>query len=108
MLVSAFLFSTYHSNTSQTMYAAAMGLIMAYAYEAFGNFLVPLAIHVGANVLVYIMTRAGINETAFVSKLWTKIGIGAAAVAVVALVIAVAGLFVLEREKKLLKPAPKV
>lgn len=97
MVVSACLFSAYHSNRSQTMYAAVIGFIMAYAYEAFGNFLVPLAIHVGANVIVYIMTRAGINETAFVSM----------PVAVVALVIAVAGLFVLEREKKLLKSAPK-
>ncbi|MBR5248947.1 MAG: HAD hydrolase-like protein [Lachnospiraceae bacterium] len=97
MVVSAFLFSVYHSNTSQTMYAAVIGFIMAYAYEAFGNFLVPLAIHVGANMVVYIMTRAGINETAFVSM----------PVAVVALVIAVVGLFVLEREKRLLKFALK-
>ena len=97
MLISAFLFSAYHSNTSQTMYAAVIGFIMAYAYEAFGNFLVPLAIHVGANVIVYIMTRAGINETAFVSM----------PVAVVALVIAVVGFVVLEKEKKLLKSAPK-
>ena len=43
------------------------------------------------------MTRAGINETAFVSM----------PVAVVALVIAVVGLFVLEREKRLLKFALK-
>ncbi len=98
MLVSAFLFSVYHPHTPQTMYAAVIGFIMAYAYEAFGNFLVPVAIHVGANVLVYIMNIAGINETAFVSR----------PVAFIALAITVAGMFMLEKEKQLLKDKKKI
>ncbi len=93
VLISACLFGAYHSAVSQGIYAFVIGFIMAYAYEIFGNFLVPLSIHVGANVLVYIMTKAGINETAFVSM----------PVAVVALAITVVGMFVLEKEKKLLK-----
>ncbi len=93
MLLSALVFSTYHGNTAQSLYAFVIGFLLAYAYEYFGSFYVPLAIHVGANVLVFVLTKAGINETAFVSI----------PVAAVTMVIAIAGFILLEKNKRILK-----
>lgn len=91
IVLSAFVFSAFHGNSVQGMYSFVIGCLMAYAYDYFGSFAVPVGIHVGANVLVYILSTLGIGETAFVS--WP--------VCVIALVVAGAGFFLLHREKKI-------
>lgn len=57
--LSALLFGLYHMNLVQGVYATAMGCLMAYGYEYFGSFKVPVAIHITANVLAYGMGFLG-------------------------------------------------
>lgn len=92
MLLSAFLFGFYHTNSVQGMYAFAMGCLMAYAYEYFGTFKAPLAMHVLANVLAYLLTETGVSETAFFG--WPVCG--------ATLMLGAAGLWMLMRRKKVL------
>lgn len=91
MLLCAFAFSGFHGNTVQIVYSFVIGLLIAYAYEFFGSFYVPVAIHMVANIAVYLMNVSGIGSTAFVSE----------PVAGVALAIAVGGFLLLEKQKKL-------
>ncbi len=56
MLVSALLFAVYHGNSVQSIYAAVMGFLMAYAYEYFGDFRAALGVHILANVLAYVLS----------------------------------------------------
>ena len=61
IVASAALFGLYHGNSVQVIYAFVMGLFMAYAYEAFGSFYMPLGIHIGANILAcMIQYRQGL------------------------------------------------
>lgn len=61
IVASAALFGLYHGNSVQVTYAFVMGLFMAYAYEAFGSFYMPLGIHIGANILAcMIQYRQGL------------------------------------------------
>lgn len=57
--VSAALFGFYHGNVVQGIYAFAMGCLIAYAYEYFGDFRAAVGIHMGANILVYVLSFAG-------------------------------------------------
>lgn len=91
IVLSAFIFSAFHGNSVQGMYSFVIGCLMAYAYDYFGSFYVPVAIHVGANVLVYTLSVLGVGQTAFVS--WP--------VCIVALIMAAAGFFLLHKEKKI-------
>ena len=56
LIVSAVIFGVYHGNEVQSFYAFIMGCLIAYAYEYFGTFWVPVLIHVLANVLAYSFT----------------------------------------------------
>jgi membrane protease YdiL (CAAX protease family) len=56
ILISAIIFSVYHGNSVQGIYAFLMGCLIAYGYEYFGNFTVAIAMHVGANLLAYLIT----------------------------------------------------
>ena len=64
---SALLFGLYHGNMVQGIYAALMGCLMAYAYEYFGSFRAPLAIHIAANVMAYGMSFMGTAPGGMVS-----------------------------------------
>ncbi len=93
MLLSALVFSAFHGNTTQSIYAFVLGFLMAYGYEYFGSFYVPVGIHMGANILMYLLTKTGVNETGFASV----------PVAVVTMIIAVVGFVLLEKKKRILK-----
>ena len=54
--VSALLFGIYHANTVQGIYGFLMGCLIAYGYEYFGNYKVPVVIHIVANVLAYCLS----------------------------------------------------
>ena len=55
MLISAVFFGLYHGNSVQGIYAVILGYLMVYAYEYFGDFRIPVAIHMAANVIAYIL-----------------------------------------------------
>lgn len=65
--VAAALFGFYHMNTVQGVYAFIMGLIIAYAYEYFGDFRAPVAVHVMSNIISYCLSYTAIAVTGFVS-----------------------------------------
>ena len=56
ILFSALLFGLYHMNAVQAVYGFVIGCIMAYGYEYFGTFKIPVAIHIVANVTAYLLT----------------------------------------------------
>lgn len=56
MLIAALLFSVYHGNSVQGIYGFLMSCLFIYAYEFFGDFKVPVAMHVGANLLAYCLS----------------------------------------------------
>lgn len=88
--VSAALFGFYHGNVVQGAYAFAMGCLIAYAYEYFGDFKVAAGVHMGANILVYLLSYAGFEVS------WPAGGIACAA----CLVCAAGCLYLLHRQKR--------
>ena len=62
VIVSSLVFAVYHLNPVQGIYAFIMGCMIAGLYEVFGHFLVPVFVHVGCNVFVYLMSVSGIGE----------------------------------------------
>ena len=50
-IISAFIFGLAHGNLVQFVYAFFAGLMMAYLYEKYQNFLAPLLFHFSANAL---------------------------------------------------------
>ena len=93
LLLSAFFHGSFNSDSTQIMYIFVIGLIMAYAYQLFGSFYMPMALHVGAGIVTYLMYRfTGAESTA-----------AGQPVAYVALVIAIVAFVLLEKEKGILK-----
>jgi len=88
MIISAALFAMYHGNSVQGIYAFLIGLLMVYGYEYFGEFRIPVAIHMAANLLVYLFSYTGISAD-FMN--WP--------VCLLCLFWAVGGIFFLNREK---------
>ncbi len=56
LVLSALLFGIYHMNLVQGLYAFVMGLLMAYAYERFGSFFYPVAMHIFANIIGCVLS----------------------------------------------------
>lgn len=65
--VSALLFGIYHANTVQGIYGFLMGCLIAYGYEYFGNYKVPVLMHVIANVLIYCLSYVKLSVSGAVS-----------------------------------------
>ena len=59
ILVSALCFGIYHSNIVQGSYAFLLGCVIAWLYESFGHFYVPVAAHILSNVAAYLLTMTG-------------------------------------------------
>jgi len=59
VLVSGALFGLYHGNDVQGIYAFVIGVLMAYMYEYFADFRIPVFMHIGANVMAYILSFTG-------------------------------------------------
>ncbi len=53
IVVSALIFGLYHMNWVQGVYGFLMGCLIAYAYEYFGSFKVPVLLHMLFNILAY-------------------------------------------------------
>ena len=67
IVISAILFGIYHGNIVQAVYAAVLGYLLAYAYEYFGSFWVPVLMHVAINELALIIEFTGLGKTVFYS-----------------------------------------
>lgn len=67
LLLSSAFFGLYHMNYVQGIYGFFMGCLIAYAYEYFGRFYMAVAVHAGANILVYCLTYTAVINTGFVS-----------------------------------------
>lgn len=67
MVLSAFFFGLYHMNSVQGSYAFIMGLLIAYAYEYFGDFKVAALIHIMSNVLAYCLSYTSMAVNGFIS-----------------------------------------
>ena len=55
IFLSALIFGMYHGNWVQGVYACVCGAVFAFLYEYFGGAWVPVLLHVGANVLAYVL-----------------------------------------------------
>lgn len=78
ILLSAFVFGAYHMNMVQGVYAFIMGCLIAYAYDYFGSYKVPVAIHIASNVIAYFLSFTALAVTSFVSWPVCVICLGAA------------------------------
>ena len=56
VILSGVIFGIYHGNVVQGVYAAGMGMVMAYLYEQEDNILVPVLFHAVANLTVMIFS----------------------------------------------------
>ncbi len=90
VVISAALFGMYHGNTVQGIYAFVMGALMAYMYEYFGDYRVPVAVHIASNVLAYVLSYTGVAVSGFVS--WP--------VCFVCLVWAIGSIYLLNKDRK--------
>ncbi len=90
MVISAALFAMYHGNSVQGIYAFLIGMLMVYAYEYFGDFKVAVAIHMAANLLVYLVSSVGAAD---ILMNWP--------VCVLCVTGAVVSVYFLNREKKI-------
>lgn len=61
ILISSLMFGIYHMNLTQGLYATILGLCIAYVYNKVGNFLIPVMIHMSANIIVLIIGEFGEN-----------------------------------------------
>ena len=64
---SSILYGAYCGDMVQALFLTVMGYFMAYAYEYFGCFLVPVLMHVGMNVTLLLVEYLGLGNTFFVS-----------------------------------------
>lgn len=76
-------------NLVQGTYAFLMGMLLAYGYEYFGEFKIPVLIHVMSNVLAYCLTYTGVAMSGFIS--WP--------VCIVFLAMAIIALLQLKKQK---------
>ncbi len=92
IVVSAIIFGAYHMNPVQGIYAFIMGCLMAYAYEYFGSFKIPVLMHMGANILAYLLTYTGMAVSGVIN--WP--------VCIFFLALGVVGVVYLMRQKNVL------
>lgn len=92
VLISAFVFGIYHMNMVQGAYAFLMAMLIIYAYEYFGDFKMPVIIHIISNVLAYSLSYTELAVNGFVN--WP--------VCVVFLALAAGALFLLKKQKRAL------
>ncbi len=82
---SAVLFGVYHGNLVQGIYAFVLGAFIAYAYEYFGEFFVPVVLHMLANLLVFCFSSTGVDLKWMESWPFCGISLACAAVSIVLL-----------------------
>ncbi|HIW79908.1 MAG TPA: HAD hydrolase-like protein [Candidatus Acetatifactor stercoripullorum] len=90
LVISSALFGLYHMNPIQGVYGFLIGCLMAYAYEYFGSFYMPVSVHIISNVISSLLSYTAIALTGFVS--WP--------VCILFLIVAAGSLYQLAKQKK--------
>ncbi len=90
MFITAFIFAMYHSDSIQSIYSFIFGLLFVYAYEYFGSFWVPVAMHLSHNLIVYLVCTLVPENSGFFSL----------PVAISFMVVSVVSFIILVRSKK--------
>lgn len=67
ILLSAFIFGILHGNLVQFLFAFAIGILLAYSYEAAGHPVIPVAGHIAVNMTSLFLTQYHIFEWFFES-----------------------------------------
>ena len=65
----ALIFGLYHGNMVQALYGFILGLLMAFFYEHYGSFIVPVLLHSAANVCVYVVSGNAVLQSGLMN--WT-------------------------------------
>lgn len=65
---SALLFGLYHGNMVQAVYGFLLGGIMAFFYERYGSFAVPVLLHSAANVCVYVVAENPVLQSELMNR----------------------------------------
>lgn len=92
ILLSALFYGFYHMDYVQGVYGFLLGCLLAYSYEYFGTFLMPVVLHILSSVMSYLITYTTLVKTPLYS--WP--------VCIVCLAVAVAGVKLLTKTKKIL------
>ncbi|MBQ7776459.1 MAG: HAD hydrolase-like protein [Lachnospiraceae bacterium] len=92
MIVSALCYGFYHMNYVQGVYAFIIGCLVAYAYEYFGTFFMPVIIHIVSSVLTYLITYTWIVESPIYS--WP--------ISLLLLIVAIVSMGMLSKSKKII------
>lgn len=86
MLVSALIFSIYHGNMVQGIYAFVIGFMMAFLYEKYGSLAAPVLFHICCNLPAVIMQKIQLTIGSLYTAAYIAVGC-TAAVAVLLLII---------------------
>lgn len=73
VIISALVFAVYHQNLVQGIYAFLMGCVIAWLYEVFGHFFVPVGVHIVSNVFGYLMSVTGLGNALINAGWWVCI-----------------------------------
>ncbi len=92
MSLSALLYALFQIGLEKTPYLIAFGFLLAYAYEYFGTFAVPVLLHIACAVLHVIMERAAVSVSILYN--WP--------LCIVLLLVALVGTTILNKEKKII------
>ncbi len=92
ILLSALFYGFYHMNYIQGVYAFVLGCLLAYAYEYFGTFLMPVLLHIISSVISYVITYTFLVQTPLYS--WP--------ICILCLIMAVVGTKLLTKTKKII------
>ena len=92
IVLSALFYGFYHMNYIQGVYAFVLGCLVAYAYEYFGTFLMPVMLHIISSVISYVITYTFLVKTPLYS--WP--------ICIICLGMAVIGVKLLTKTKKIL------
>lgn len=69
MVGSALLFGLYHGNIVQASYGFFLGMLIAFFYERYGSFIVPVLLHSAANICAYIVSDSLLLQKVLIN--WT-------------------------------------
>jgi len=67
LILGAFLFGAYHMNSVQGAYGFILGCLIIYAYEYFGDYRIPVILHMAANLISYSLSYTDIAVNGFVN-----------------------------------------
>ena len=98
MFISSIMFGIYHFNLTQGIYAAILGLCMVYVYNKVRTLVVPIMIHMSANISVIILGEIS-TATVESSGNETILGIFTIILILVSLIFAILGIMYFKSRK---------